>query len=85
MRLADRLELAFLADWSGGAVYQRLGDLRPAGLVKDLSHASELLRLTRPSLPAAGGIAQVALNLGQSRETVLRKCPVSERLRQMLL
>ena len=85
MPLADRLELAALSDWSERAVYQRLGDLRRSGLVEDLSHASELIRPTRRFLLTRDGIARVALNLGQSREAVLRDYPVSERWRQSLL
>ena len=83
--LADRLELASFSDWSERAVYQRLGDLLRSGLVEDLSHASELIRPTRRFLLTADGIAQFALNLGLSRETVLRDYPVSERWRQTLL
>ncbi|MXX32766.1 MAG: hypothetical protein F4Z51_11205 [Chloroflexi bacterium] len=82
---ADRLELAAPSDWSERAVYQRLGDLRCSGLVEDLPHASELIRPTRRFLITADGIARLALNLGTSREAVLRDYPVSERWRQTLL
>ena len=82
---ADRLELAAPSDWSERAVYQRLGDLRCSGLVGDLPHASELIRPTRRFLITADGIARLALNLGTSREAVLRDYPVSERWRQTLL
>ena len=83
--LADRIELACFSRWSERAVYQRLGDLRRSGLVEDLSHASELIRPTRRFLLTADGIEQLALNLGQNRESVLRDFPVSEGWRQMLL
>ena len=82
--LADRLELASFTDWSERAVYQRLSDLKRAGLVEDLSHASELIRPTRRFLLTADGVAQLALNLGQSHEAVLRDYPVSVRWRQTL-
>lgn len=85
MPLADRLELAARSDWSERAVYQRLGDLRRAGLVEDLSHASELIRPTRRFLLTRDGIARLAFNLGESREAVLRDYPVSEQWRQTLL
>ena len=83
--LADRIELAHLSRWSERAVYQRLGALRRSGLVEDLSHASELIRPTRRFLLTADGIERLALNLGQSREGILRDLPVSERWRQTLL
>jgi len=83
--LADRLELAACSDWSERAVYQRLAGLRESGLVEDLTHASELIRPTRRFLLTRDGIEQLALNLGRSREAVLRDYPVSERWRQTLL
>ena len=83
--LADRIELARLSRWSERAVYQRLADLARAGLVEDLSHASELIRPTRRFLLTADGVEQLALHLGQSRQAVLRDFPVSERWRQTLL
>ena len=83
--LADRIELASFSPWSERAVYQRLGDLRRSGLVENLAHASELLRPTRRFLLTADGIERLALNLGQSREGILRDYPVSERWRQTLL
>lgn len=64
--LTGRLELTSFSDWSERAVYQRLGDLKRAGLVEDLSHASELIRPTRRFLLTADGIAQLALNLGRA-------------------
>ncbi len=85
MPLADRLELASFSDWSERAVYQRLGDLQRSGLVEDLSHASELIRPTRRFLLTRDGIARLALNLGQSREAILRDYPLSERWRQTLV
>jgi DNA-binding MarR family transcriptional regulator len=83
--LADRIELACFSPWSERALYQRLGDLRRSGLVKDLSHASEPISPTRRFLLSADGIEQLALSLGQRRESVLRDFPVSERWRQTLL
>ena len=83
--LADRLELAAFSQWSERAVYQRLGDLKRGGFVEDLSHASELIRPTRRFLLTADGIAQLALNLGETRDAVLRDYPVSEQWRQTLL
>ncbi|MDE2893756.1 MAG: replication-relaxation family protein [Chloroflexota bacterium] len=83
--LADRLELASYSQWSERAVYQRLGDLERTGLIESLSHASDLIRPTRRFLLTTGGIAQLALDQGQSREAVLRHSPVSERWRQTLL
>lgn len=85
MSFADRLELAAFSDWSERAVYQRLGELKRRGLVESLSHASELIRPTRRFLLTPSGIGQLAHNLGQSREAVLRDYPVSERWRQTLL
>ena len=83
--LADRLELAAFSDWPERVVYQRLGDMKRTGLVQDLSHASDLIRPTARFLLTADGIAQLALELGESREAVLRDYPVSERWRQTLL
>ncbi len=83
--LADRIELACFSRWSERAVYQRLGNLRRSGLVEDLAHASDLIRPTRRFLLTADGVEQLALNLGRSREAVLRDYPVSERWRQTLL
>jgi len=85
MPLADRLELAACSDWSERAVYQRLGELKRRGLVESLSHASELIRPTRRFLLTPSGIGQLAHDLGQSREAVLRDYSVSERWRQTLL
>lgn len=65
--LADRIELARLSRWSERAVYQRLGDLRRAGLVEGMAHASELIRPTRRFLLTADGIEKLALTTGRSR------------------
>ena len=83
--LADRIELACFSHWSERAVYQRLSDLCGAGLVEDLSHASELLRPTRRFLLTADGVERLALTVDRSRESVLRDHPVSERWRQTLI
>ena len=82
--LADRIELARLSRWSERAVYQRLGDLRRAGLVEGMAHASELIRPTRRFLLTADGIEKLALTTRRSRETLLREYPVSEQWRRVL-
>lgn len=82
--LVDRIELALLSRWSERAVYQRLGDLRRAGLVEDLPHASELIRPTRRFLLSARGIERLALTTDRSREMLLRDHPISEQWRRML-
>ena len=82
--LADRIELARLSHWSERAVYQCLGDLRRAGLVEDLAHASELIRPTRRFLLSARGIERLALTTDRSREALLRDHPISEQWRRVL-
>ena len=83
--LADRIELARLSHWSERAVYQRLGDLKRAGLVEDLAHASELIRPTRRFLLTADGIARLAAEQGRSRDMILREYPISEQWRRTLI
>ncbi len=83
--LADRIELARLSRWSERAVYQRLGDLKRAGLVEDLAHASELIRPTRRFLLTADGIARLAAEQERSRDMILREYPISEQWRRTLL
>ena len=83
--LADRIELARLSQWSERAVYQRLGDLKRAGLVEDLAHASELIRPTRRFLLTSDGIERLAANEDRSRADILRDYPVSEQWRRTLI
>ncbi len=83
--LADRIELARLSRWSERAVYQRLGDLRRAGLVEGLAHASELIRPTRRFLLTADGIEKLAITTGRSRETLMREHPICEQWRRVLV
>ncbi len=83
--LADRIELARLSQWSERAVYQRLAGLQRAGLVEDLSHASELIRPTRRFLLTSDGTERLAANEDRSRADILRDYPVSEQWRRTLL
>ncbi|MCY3505361.1 MAG: replication-relaxation family protein [Chloroflexi bacterium] len=85
MPLLDRLEMVALSGWSRGAVYGAIAAQERAGLVDAVPHASGLTPATRRYCLTAGGLRRLAEENGSSVESLLRRRPVSEQWRRILL
>ena len=81
----DRLELAALTGWSRGAVYRSVGRLERDGCAACVPHATGLLALTHRCHLTAAGLRRLAEREGLSTEELLRRYPVSDRWRRILL
>ena len=82
---ADRIEVAALSGRSVATVFRQLAALSEAGLVEDLGHATELLPSTRRFCLTARGVERLARERESSTDSLLRKSPVSEQWRRLLL
>ncbi len=85
MPFLDRLELAALTGWSRGAVYQAVGKLERAGMVKAVPHASPLAAPTRRHALTATGVDRLAELDGVSLDETLFLLAVSRQWRRGLL
>ena len=85
MPLLDRLELAAVSGWSGGAVYRAMKELESEGTVQAVPHASELVSPTRRYCLTAEGLLQLAENEATTVDRLLRRHPVSHGWRRILL
>ncbi|MYH49996.1 MAG: hypothetical protein F4151_10840, partial [Gammaproteobacteria bacterium] len=85
MPFLDRLEMVALSGWSRGAVYAAAAALGRAGLVDAVPHASAPTPATRRYCLTAAGLRRLAEEDGSSVETLLRRRPVSEQWRRILL
>ena len=85
MPFLDRLELAAVSGWSGGAVYRAVKKLESEGTVQSVPHASELISPTRRYCVTGAGILRLARDEGTTVDQLLRRRPVSQGWRRILL
>ena len=85
MPLLDRLELAALTGWSRGAVYRGVDRLERDGCAACVPHATGLLSPTRRCHLTAAGLRRLAEFGGDTVDELLRRYPVSDRWRRILL
>ena len=85
MPFLDRLELAAVSGWSTGAVYGAVQRLERGGMAQAVPHATELVRSTRRYCLTAGGLRRLAQDEGMDLEELLRRHPVSQGWRRILL
>lgn len=85
MPFLDRLELAAVSGWSVGTVYGAVKRLEGEGTVQSVPHASELIFPTRRYSVTEAGIVRVAREEATTVEQVLRRRPVSQGWRRILL
>ena len=85
MPFLDRLELAAVSGWSGGAVYRAVKELESEGTVQAVPHASELISSTRRYCVTADGLQRLAQDQGTTVDRLLRRHPVSQGWRRILL
>ena len=81
----DRLDLAAVSGWSARAVYSAVKRLEQGGMAQAVPHAAELIRSTRRYCLTEAGLDR----LGQEQETtvdeLMRRHPVTEGWRRILL
>ena len=85
MPFLDRLDLSAVSGWSAGAVYGAVRRLERGGTVQAVPHASELIRSTRRYCLTEAGILRLAQEQETTVEELLRRRPVSEGWRRILL
>ncbi len=85
MPFLDRLELAAISGWSRGAVYRGVGKLEREGCAACVPHATGPLALTHRCHLTVSGLLRLAEGEGLSTEELLRRYPVSDRWRRILL
>ena len=85
MPFLDRLEMAAVTGRSRGAVYEAVGRLESEGLADSVSHASPLVPPTRRYFLTAEGLHRLARGEGMTVDELLRRCPVSEQARRLLM
>ena len=81
----DRLELAAVSGWSVGAVYAAVKRLEQGGMVQAVPHASELIRSTRRYCLTEAGLHRLAQAEKTTVDELMRRRPVSEGWRRILL
>ena len=82
---ADRLDLAALSGWSRGAVYAGMDRLQKRGMVDAIPHATPLLPPTKRYYLTALGLRRLTEHEGTNLDELLRRSPVSDRWRRVLL
>ena len=85
MHFLDRLDLAAVSGWSAGAVYGAVNRLEQRGMAQAVPHASELIRSTRRYCLTEAGLHRLAQDEKTTVEELLRRRPVSEGWRRILL
>lgn len=83
--LADRLDLVALTGWSRGGVYGGVRRLAEAGLVEPVPHSSPILPPTCRFMPTVEGLRRLAESERVDLDSILRKFPVSEEHRRLLV
>ena len=85
MPFLDRLEMVAVSGLSRGAVYQAICKLEKAGMVDSFPHATPLISPTRRYCLSAAGLHRLARNEGMTVDELLRRFPVSEQGRRLLM
>ena len=85
MPFLDRLEIVAVSGRSRGAVYESIGTLEQAGLAVSIGHASERIPPTRRYCLTASGLRRLAREERMTEDELLRRYPVSEQWRRLLL
>ena len=85
MPFLDRLELAALAGRSRSAVFRRVAALERSGLLESFVHSSELIPVTRRYGLSPEGVRQLARSEGLSAAELLRRDPLSQQERRLVL
>ena len=85
MPLLDRLELAAVSGWSAGAVYGAVKRLESQGTVQAVPHACQLISPTRRYSLTGAGIFRLAQDQGTTVDELLRRRPMSQVWRRILL
>lgn len=85
MPFLDRLELAALAGRSRSAVFRRVAALERAGLLDSFVHSTELIPATRRYGLTAEGVGHLARSEGLSAAELLRRDPLSQQERRLVL
>ena len=85
MPFLDRLELAALAGRSRSAVFRRVAALERVGLLESFVHSTELIPATRRYGLTAEGVRQLARSEGLSAAELLRRDPLSQQERRLVL
>ena len=85
MPFLDRLELAAVSGRSRAAVYERVGRMSEAGLLDSVVHSTELIPPTRRFCLTAQGVRRLAALREAPAAQLLRRHPVSEQWRRLLL
>ena len=83
--LLDRLEWAALSGRPRSTLFRRVAKLEQAGLLDSLMHSSALIPATRRYCLTAHGVRRLALADDCSLDELLRREPVSEQWRRLLL
>ena len=81
----DRLDLSAVSGWSRGAVYQAVTLLEGEGMVQSVPRGTESLRPARHYCLTAAGVLRLVSNQETTVDEVLRRRPVSEGWRRILL
>ena len=85
MPFLDRLELAALSGRSRSAVFRRAAALERSGLLESFVHSSEGIVATRRYGLSADGVRQLARHEGIGTAQLLRRDPVSQQERRLVL
>ncbi len=85
MPFLDRLELAALSGRSRSAVFRRVAALEQAGLLESLVHSYALIPATRRYSLTTQGVRHLAQDERLSPAQLLRREPVSEQERRLVL
>ena len=83
--LLDRLEWAALSGRPRSTLFRRVAKLEQAGLLDSLMHSSALIPATRRYCLTAHGVRRLALADDGSLDELLRREPVSEQWRRLVL
>ena len=83
--LLDRLELSALSGHPRSTVFRRVAKLEQAGLLQSLVHSAELIPATRRYCLTSRGVRRLAQSDDCSLDELLRREPVSEQWRRLLL
>ena len=81
----DRLELVAVSGWSRGAIYPTLHRLQAEGLVGSLPHAAPLTPRTNRFYLTRRGLRRLARDEGASLADLIRRYPLTQQERRLLL
>ena len=77
--------MASVSGRSRGAVYEAVGRLESEGLAASVPHVAPLVSPTRRYFLTADGLHRLARDEGMTVDELLRRCPVSEQARRLLM